>query len=123
MKVTGGWNDFSNGNSDIDGYIVEYGGDGNDAFGTLTAANLTIIVNQKPTLTNMVTDITFTEANAQTAPQLIGIDVTFSEDDVTMNRVYDAWGSPTDGTLNINFVDESGNEIDLCNEFLLRALK
>lgn len=51
-------------------------------------------------------------------PQLTDSDVTFSEDDVTMNRVYDAWGSPTDGTLNINFVDESGNEIDLYNEFL-----
>lgn len=66
MKVTEAGMIFSNGNSDIDGYIVEYGGDGT-ILGTLTAANLTIIVNQKPTLTNMVTDITFTEANAQTA--------------------------------------------------------
>ncbi len=114
----GSWNDYSSTNSSIQGYIVEYGGDGNDAFGTLTAAKLTIIVNQKPTLTNMVTAITFTEADAQVTPQLIDNDVTFSEDDVTMNRTYDEWGSSTDGMLNINFVDESNSEIYLYNEFL-----
>ncbi len=109
-RNAGEWNDYAADNSDIDGYIVEYGG---TDFGTLTAANLTIIVNQKPTLTNVVTDIAFTETDAQTAPQLIDSEVTFSEDDVTMNR-----GSSLDGTLDIKFVDGSDNEIDLYNEFL-----
>jgi len=114
----GSWNDYSSTNSSIQGYIVEYGGDGNDAFGTLVGANLTIIVNQKPTLTNMVTEVTFTEADAQVTPQLIDSDVTFSEDDVTMNRTYDEWGDSTDGTLNITFVDGSGSQVYLYNEFL-----
>lgn len=109
----GTWNDYANDNWDIDGYIVEYGGEG---FGTLQGANLTIVTNLAPVLSDVVAGpITAgAESALQATPIRLDTDVTFAEDNYTMNWTGEEVDyEPVCGRIDVEFIDSEGYNIGL----------
>ncbi len=109
---SGQWNDYNSQNWDIAGYVVEYGGQG---FGTLQGANLTIVTNLRPVLSDVVAvPITAgAESALQATPIRLDTNVTFAEDNYTMNWTgeYNNWDEPIAGRIDVAFVDENDNHI------------
>lgn len=110
---SGKWNDYHNENWDIQGYIVEYGGEG---FGTLQGANLTIVTNLKPVLSDVVAGpiAAGTESNLQTTPLRLDDSVTLVEDNYTMNWTGEEEDyEPVCGRIDVFFVNDDGYNIGL----------